>query len=594
MSLATLFTAVIILAIGVAVATRARGSLVGWLFLAISASAAGWLAGFSAVYDSPTPERAILWARVAAFFASLIPAATFHFAAAYVGRRRELRPAIAACWAFSFAIAIVSLSTNLFVTGVWRYSWGFYPRGAWYNLAWVAVFTAMLIGAIALIRHASKQSGDVAGANARTIVIGFAIACLALVDVLPIFGVSVPPVGFLAVLAFVSFSANTVWRHHLIDLTPEYAASQILATMKSAVLVIDLDGKIRVVNRTAASMLGYGVGDLVGKTVRTIIDPEESISTGQILRSGGTLEMQMGWRNAAGARVDVVASSSFVRDADGTPAGVVYVAADVTERRRAEQALRESEHRYRTLFDGNPLPMWVYDRETLRFIAVNETAVKTYGFSKDEFHQMTIADIRPVEELAAMHATLAALHDRDSGRVFRHRKKDGTVFDAEITSFEFVSGGRRARLVIAVDVTERKRADEKLRDNEERYRLLFERNLAGVFRSRLDGRVLEVNESMARIFGYGRDELLTTPAYNLYFTPEERQRIMARLRDQKTLSNVELRMRRKDGSPVWILENMTLLESGEGDIIEGTITDITDRKAAQEQVEYQAYHDVLT
>jgi diguanylate cyclase (GGDEF)-like protein/PAS domain S-box-containing protein len=99
---------------------------------------------------------------------------------------------------------------------------------------------------------------------------------------------------------------------------------------------------------------------------------------------------------------------------------------------------------------------------------------------------------------------------------------------------------------------------------------------------------------MARIFGYSREELLTTPAYNLYFAPEERQRVMARLRDQKTLSNVELRMRRKDGSPVWILENMTLLDSADGGVIEGTITDITDRKAAQEQVEYQAYHDVLT
>ena len=273
---------------------------------------------------------------------------------------------------------------------------------------------------------------------------------------------------------------------------------------------------------------------------------------------------------------------------------MVYVASDVTERRRAEQALRESEHRYRTLFEGNPLPMWVYDFETLRFIAVNEAAVRHYGFSKDEFLQMTIADIRPPEELPTMYSTLAALHDRDRNRIFRHRKKNGTVFDAEITSFEFVSAGRRARLVIAVDVTERRIADERLRENEERYRLLFERNLAGVFRSTIDGRILEVNDALARIFGYTREELLTVTSYSLYFTPEEQQRLMARLREQKSLSNIELRMRRKDGSEIWALENMNLLESGDDGIIEGTIIDITDRKAAQEQVEYQAYHDVLT
>ncbi|PYQ50867.1 MAG: diguanylate cyclase [Acidobacteria bacterium] len=193
-----------------------------------------------------------------------------------------------------------------------------------------------------------------------------------------------------------------------------------------------------------------------------------------------------------------------------------------------------------------------------------------------------------------MMKTLATLHDRDRNRIFRHRKKDGSIFDAEITSFEFVSGGRRARLVIAVDVTERRINEERLRDNEERYRLLFERNLAGVFRSTLDGRILEVNDSLARIFGYEREELLAQTSYSLYFSREDRQRVMTRLREQRTLSNVELRMRKRDGSPVWVLENMTLLETAEGGNIEGTIIDISERKAAQEQVEYQAYHDVLT
>src|SRR5436189_2285542 len=135
----------------------------------------------------------------------------------------------------------------------------------------------------------------------------------------------------------------------------------------------------------------------------------------------------MKWRTASGSTVDVATSSSFVRDADDAPVRVVYVASDVTERRRSEQALRESEHRYRTLFEGNPLPMWVYDFETLRFIAVNEAAVKHYDFTKEEFLKLSIADIRPPEELPAMMATLAKLHDKDRNRIFRHRKKDGSV-----------------------------------------------------------------------------------------------------------------------------------------------------------------------
>jgi len=585
---------VIILALGVAIVARARGSLISLCFLGMSVSAAGWLAAASAIYDSRDPVQAMVWARIAAFFSSLIPAATFHFAAVYAGKRRALRGAIAFCWMFCLLVGIIGASTSLFVTGLWRYPWGYYPRGAIYNLSWIAVFVAMLVASILLIFRASRQLEGVARENARTIMIAFAIGCFALLDVLPVIGIGIRPVGFIAILGFVGVAANSIWRYHLVELTPEYAAGQILATMKSAVIVIDLEGKIRVINHLALSMLGYSKGELIGKSVRAIMDPEDPISTGQLLRSGGTLELHMAWRSASGARVDVIASSSFVRDADGAAVGVVYVASDVTEKRRAEQALRESEHRYRTLFEGNPLPMWVYDFETLRFIAVNEAAVRHYGLSKDEFLKLTIADIRPPEEIPALMSTLATLHDRDPHRIFRHKKKNGTVFDAEITSFEFVSAGRRARLVIAVDVTERRRAEERLRANEERYRLLFERNLAGVFRSTLDGRVLEVNEAMARIFGYSREELLTIPAHTLYYTPEERQRAMARLHDQRSLSNIELRMRRKDGSPVWILENMSLLKSADGEVIEGTIIDITDRKAAQEQVEYQAYHDVLT
>jgi len=591
-SLATLFTAVIILALGVAVVARGRGSPLSLLFLVISVSAGGWLAGFSAVYESNSAARALLWARVAMFFCSLIPAATFHFAAVYAGLRRALRGVIAFCWAFCLLVAAISATTDLFIVGVWRYPWGYYPAGAKFDLAWALGFALIACGSVAVIWRASQRAEGIARATARTLVVALIVGYFALIDILPGLGISIRPVGFLAILGFVGIAGNALWRYRLIELTPEYAASQILATMKNAVIVIDLDGKIRVANHAATLMLGYQDGELAGKPVRTIIDPEESISTGQLLRSGGTLDLQMGWRGATGGRVDVIASSAFVRDVDGAPVGVVYVASDVTERRRSEQALRESEHRYRTLFEGNPLPMWVYDFETLRFIAVNEAAVKHYGYTKDEFLKMSIADIRPPEELPAMMATLAKLHDKDRNRIFRHRKKDGSVFDAEITSFEFVSVGRRARLVIAVDVTQRRRAEERLRENEERYRQLFERNLAGVFRSSLDGRILEVNESMARIFGYSREELLNTPAQRLYFTTEERQRMMARLRDQRTLSNVELRMKRKDSSPVWILENMSLVEGGE--VIEGTMIDISDRKAAQEQVEYQAYHDVLT
>jgi diguanylate cyclase (GGDEF)-like protein/PAS domain S-box-containing protein len=223
---------------------------------------------------------------------------------------------------------------------------------------------------------------------------------------------------------------------------------------------------------------------------------------------------------------------------------------------------------------------------------VNEAAVQHYGYEKDDFLRMTIEDIRPPEELPKLRGILDSRRDRNEPRIVKHRKRNGQSFDAEITSFEFLSGGRRSRLVIAVDVTDRRRAEQRLRESEERYRLLFERNLAGVYRTTTDGRILDVNDAIARMFGYrGREDLLAYTAYSLYNSEEDRNRIMAQLREHGALSNNEVRMRRRDGTPVWVIESMTLLDGG---VIEGTIVDITERKTAQEQMEYQAYHDALT
>jgi len=486
--------------------------------------------------------------------------------------------------------------------------------------------------------------------------------------------------------------------------------------MKGAVVVVDMDGSIRVVNRAAANMLGYRTADLQGEHLRKILEPSAKFTTGQLLNSMGVLEHMMEWRAADGTRIDVLAASSFVRNSDGMPVGVVYVASDFTERKRAEQALRESEHRYRTLFDANPLPMWVYDFDTLRFTAVNDAAIRHYGYSREEFLSKKITDIRPVEDVPAVMKALTSLGDRQGPNEYRHRRKDGNIFDVEITSFEFMSAGRRSRLVIARDVTERKRADEEVRRSEERYRelfenandlvyttdlqgtitsmnlagermtgfareevlgkgietfvapdhvhrgreaferklygdaqstfyeldilardghripievstrliyhdgkpigvqgigrditerkanearyrLLFERNLAGVYRTTPDGRILDCNDACARVFGYeSREELIEAQASAFYFDPAERERLVARLREQNTISNHELRLRRHDGSEVWVLENINLLHgrTPEEDVLEGTIIDITDRRHAQEQIEYQAYHDSLT
>jgi PAS domain S-box-containing protein len=124
---------------------------------------------------------------------------------------------------------------------------------------------------------------------------------------------------------------------------------------------------------------------------------------------------------------------------------------------------RDSEERYRQLFESNPQPMWVFDVQTLAFLAVNDAAVSQYGYSRDEFLSLTIQDIRPVEELQRLDAELGRVPvGLNAAGVWRHRRKDGHELQAEVTSHSLSYGQRQAKLVIANDVTERCRAEAEL------------------------------------------------------------------------------------------------------------------------------------
>lgn len=171
-------------------------------------------------------------------------------------------------------------------------------------------------------------------------------------------------------------------------------------------------------------------------------------------------------------------------------------------RRAAEESLRASEERYRLLFESNPHPMWVYDVETLAFLAVNDAAIAHYGYSEDEFLSMTILDIRPPEEVQTVVEAVRALSPDATVSAFRkHRKKDGTVIDVQGDSREVIIDGRRARLVLATDITDRKRLENQF---------LHAQKMESV--GRLAGGIAhDFNNLLTAIIGYS--ELLLTEVH---------------------------------------------------------------------------------
>ena len=148
---------------------------------------------------------------------------------------------------------------------------------------------------------------------------------------------------------------------------------------------------------------------------------------------------------------------------EGIPAGL-GIAFDVTDRKLIEEKLQASELRYRLLFKANPHPMWLYDMDTLQFLEVNDAAVHYYGYSRDEFLSMSIKDIRPEEDHQDLmnHLQRTIEHDGfNEAGVWRHRKKNGEVFEVEIISHTLEFNGHNAKMVLATEMTKQKRHRKK-------------------------------------------------------------------------------------------------------------------------------------
>jgi PAS domain S-box-containing protein len=229
--------------------------------------------------------------------------------------------------------------------------------------------------------------------------------------------------------------------------------------------VAGFDGFFKNLNPSFEKTLGFTTKELMAKPYLQFIHPDDRPAT--VVEKDGlaegkiTLAFENRYRCKNGSYKWLLWNAVSVSEQEA----IYAVARDITERKRVEALLRDSDERHRKLFENNPHPTWVFDRETLRFLAVNVAAVRKYGYTREEFLARTLKDIRPPEDIPALLETVKALGDgNESSGAWRHRLKDGTIIDTENTSYALTFLGRPARVVVAVDITQRKRDEAEKRE----------------------------------------------------------------------------------------------------------------------------------
>jgi PAS domain S-box-containing protein len=241
--------------------------------------------------------------------------------------------------------------------------------------------------------------------------------------------------------------------------------------------------------------------------------------------------------------------------------------------------------RYRYLFESNPVPMWAYDTETLEILAVNEAAIRNYGYSREEFLMMTIRDVRPREDVPRLDAvTRAIVKGYHQTGAWRHRRRDGTVFPVEITSHSINLDGRDARLVLITDITERRAAEDALRDSEERFRSIVENSPLGLFRANRDGTLEFANASLARILGYDSAECVVGLSVLALCTEASQRERLAAAVSQGVAMGSELVLKRRDDAFVTVRLTARPVPGlhGSAPMYEGFVEDVTPLRRAED------------
>ncbi|MDQ3636378.1 MAG: PAS domain S-box protein, partial [Actinomycetota bacterium] len=370
--------------------------------------------------------------------------------------------------------------------------------------------------------------------------------------------------------------------------------ARLLDAVGQAVIATDPQGKIIYFNKAAEELYGWSQEEAMGRPIMEITPSEEMLGRAEEIMSGllagrnwsGEFEV----RRKDGTTFPAMVTDTPVHDERGNLVAILGVSTDITTRRVAEEALKESEQRYRAVIEQTTEGIYLGAADTKRVLESNAAFQKMLGYS--------------AQELRGMHIQDFVAHDRDdiesvfrgvldSGHAFirerKYRRKDGSIVDVEISATVISYNNREVLCTVVRDVTERKKAEEALRRSEERSKSSFRDAPIGMALVGTDGRWLQVNHSLCEMLGYSEEELLGKTFQGITH-PDDLEADLDYVRQMLTGEIDTYQMQKRylhaDGHVVWILLSVSMVHEQDGKplFFVSQIQDITEHKEAEEKI----------
>ncbi len=452
--------------LGLATFIRERGSPTSRTLLAMTFVIGVWLIGLGVANATVETDAAAPWIKLSAVGTMFVPLCVFTHAALGTSKLRLMAAFVGMGLCLSVTLTVLSFSTEWIFGDVREYFWGYYP--VYGPLGFVVMvyygFSFVAGGLLYRLGHGTTKS-TTERTRLRLRLAALAVAIPATVDFLPTMHVGVYPFGYVFILAYIAISTFSIWRYRLVDITPALAAKQVMDTMAEGLLVVDRDGIVRVANEAAEAV--WGTRGLVGGSCAALDDQWGQPALVLLLDPDVQRTTEVTYSAPDGASQTAAVAASKLIDRRGAWVGTVYVLHDLTQRTRAEAALRQSEERFRSLVQNASDLITVIDPDTT--VRYQSPAIEhVLGFESGATLGAKLADVVHPDDTNRFLASLGDLMTKPAGTI----TGDGRVRDSqgEWRHLEFTGSDQRRNpaiggLVLNVrDVTERKRLEEQLLD----------------------------------------------------------------------------------------------------------------------------------